>query len=195
MLKDATAAPGWKAQRILLTYITSIPTPTPTSTFPPRTHKSITFHSHARHMSLRKPFLCYLKDAVPPQQRFVSSFAKRVKAPNKKNKKPKMCDSLLVWRAQNSFQQLTLGYRYQRYLVFPLGEERRKGVSADGMCECFKYGLEKACFTAMIKTKVFLICNKWASPGAMCLEDGWAFTRKQRQKRATEGSTSWFLNK
>lgn len=38
-------------------------------------------------MRTLKPFLCYLKDAELPPRRFVSSFAKRIKAPKKKGKK------------------------------------------------------------------------------------------------------------
>lgn len=96
-----------------------------------------------------------------------------------KNKKPKQCDSPLLWRVQNSFQQLTLGYRYQRYLVSPL-EGSEKMCLGKGWLSVLSMGWKKC---GMIKAKV---CDQQEVGVSRCDGSGMAepfLTERQWRKQ------------
>lgn len=131
-------------------------------------------------MCTRKPFLCYLRDAVLPQQRFVSSFAKRIKAPNKKkiNKKaPTVWQSFIVEGAK----LISAADTWVQISEIPVSPPppwrgaKKRCVWGMGCVSDLSVGEKKVCFTGMIKAKVCVVGNKWASPGVMA--------EKQRRKQ------------
>lgn len=98
-------------------------------------------------MCTRKPFLCYLRDAVLPQQRFVSSFAKRIKAPNKKKIKSPNCVTVFYCggcKTHFSSWHLSTDIR-DTCFFFSLERSKEKVCLRDGMREWFKCGREKKC--------------------------------------------------